>query len=804
MASVGGARRRLARGWCALLSVGILVAACEPRPGVEEREPSDVRGARSTLVASDRVGAGVTEVSAPFGVDRPKAVPKPTAAGPSAVAWDGRQFLVVWRDTRAGSGRMFATRVKPDGTVLDPAGLPLNFGTFLDEGSPNVAFDGQQFVVVWLGETGVHGVHVSTEGAVLRRFSFISGDEVTGRPPALACNPALCLVGFSIFGDDGSIIVVSRVTADGTVLEPSHIALSPGGQRLRVDQPSAAWDGTQFLVAWHDSRGGRPTPDIYGARVLPDGTVLDPGGFPISTAPGAQERPSVVWTGRRFLVVWEDSRGGESDIFGARVRPSGKVDEPEGFPISTAPGEQLAPRLAHIGGRSLVVWEDARGGGLEVRGARVKEDATVEDSGFLVSSGAPPNVGLPAVAAGKDRYFVSFAVRPLTFDVGGELLGTRVERDGDVLDRPPRTLTRSANEQRTPAVAASDEEYLVVWRDFREPAAPGLFAARVEPDGTVRDSRGIRLPAGTEATEAAVASDGRDFLTVWTEPVAGSTALRGARVSRSGSLLDAAGLELVTSAGILSTPRVASSGDGYLVVWADSRDGGSIRGVRVTRGGTVLDPGGFRVSPDAFAVDARVTYDGSQFLVVYATVRPEPGSALFSVRAVRVTEGGSVLDTPSLVLSPERPDDFRREFGLAVASDGRDSLVVWSEGATFSEEGLDLRMKRVTREGTVLEPVDAFVASGPPSQDRPTLTFDGRDYLVAWEEQTRFPDIMGARVSREGRVLERIPLSANPGDDFGPSLASVGGGRSVVFSWEFLLTQETMVYRVQGRVLRGP
>ena len=376
-------------------------------------------------------------------------------------------------------------------------------------------------MVVWLGESGVNGVHVSPEGTVLRRFSLISGDEVAGRPPALACNPALCLVGFSVFGDDGSHIRVSRVRSDGTFPVPRDTTLSPLGEEFRADEPSAAWDGRQFLVAWHDRRGGRHAGHLRGARA-PGRHGLGPGRLPhlrragrAAAARGGVDGPALPRRLGRYA-----GRGGRH-LRSARApgRDGGRAG---GLPRLHRAGGAARPAVAHIGGRSLVVWEDARGGGLEVRGARVKEDATVEDSGFLVSSGGFPFVDLPAVAAGADRYFVSFASRP-NFPVrGGELLGTRVERDGDVKDRPPLILTRSADEQRSPAVAASDEGYLVAWRDFREPAGPALYAARVRPDGTVRDSRGLRLPAGPEASEAAVASDGRDFLVVWSEPVAGA------------------------------------------------------------------------------------------------------------------------------------------------------------------------------------------------------------------------------------------------------------------------------------------
>ncbi len=43
-----------------------------------------------------------------------------------AVAFDGTNYLVVWQDHRIGSGNIFAARVAPSGTVLDPNGFSLD------------------------------------------------------------------------------------------------------------------------------------------------------------------------------------------------------------------------------------------------------------------------------------------------------------------------------------------------------------------------------------------------------------------------------------------------------------------------------------------------------------------------------------------------------------------------------------------------------------------------------------------------------------------------------------------------------
>jgi hypothetical protein len=159
-----------------------------------------------------------------------------------------------------------------------------------------------------------------------------------------------------------------------------------------------AFDGANFLVAWGDDRGGYS--DIYGARVTPQGTVLDPSGFVISQAAGYRYLPALGFDGASFLVVWQDQRGGSYDIYGARVTPQGTVLDSSGIAVSTAANDQWSPAVAFDGAKFLVIWEDYRNNRdtSDIYGARVSPAGSVLDEFPVVTQ--ERNQRYPALASG--------------------------------------------------------------------------------------------------------------------------------------------------------------------------------------------------------------------------------------------------------------------------------------------------------------------------------------------------------------------------------------------------------------------
>lgn len=425
-----GMRRAWLKGLCGSALLGALVVACGP---VSESASPTEEGA---------VGGGET-VGAQSSSRKPLPPERFLARSGPSVAYGSGKFVVVWSDVREGG--VYGARMKPDGTLLDPEGIRLNMS---DErgGAPVVAYDGRNFVVIWNNGEGIFGVRMNPDGRVLGSvFTIIMSDEVAS--PAIACaSKKVCLVTFTSIGDVEATIFFARVMPDGTVIRPP-IGTFLGTAESFAFASSVAWDGNQFMVVWADTIGGVSSPDIYGGRVSADGMILgDSDGFPISTAPGAQRNPDVVWTGKRFLTVWADERMGESRIFGARVRKDTTVDDPAGIPISTS--EAFDPAVAHHNWKSLVVWGAGTSGAAFIAGAMVEEDGDVRDPvGFPIANDLDASF-LPDVALGDNRFLTVYAAGVARDRPPFTIRGNRVKHDTSVSEAT--AFTRSTEEPPSP------------------------------------------------------------------------------------------------------------------------------------------------------------------------------------------------------------------------------------------------------------------------------------------------------------------------------------------------------------------
>ncbi|MBM4032897.1 MAG: hypothetical protein FJ291_14070 [Planctomycetes bacterium] len=121
-------------------------------------------------------------------------------------------------------------------------------------------------------------------------------------------------------------------------------------------------------------------------------------------------------------------------------------------------------------------------------------------------------------------------------------------------------------------------------------------------------------------------------------------------------------------------------------------------------------------------------------------------------------------------------------------------LAVWREGWHGKGGRARVYAARVSPEGKVLDPKGIEVAPSKSGvQEWPRVAFGGGMFLVLWQDfrNERDYDVLAARVSTEGKVLDAEPLAvaAGPRTQALPTVASDGKGFLVV--WQALVGEET-------------
>lgn len=311
-----------------------------------------------------------------------------------------------------------------------------------------------------------------------------------------------------------------RVSGSGLLLDPSGIPISTGTGGQLVG--SVASDGLDYFVVWEDGRAGPSRGRIRGARITASGLVLDPGSIDVSGGAGTgfdrnKLDPAVAFNGTVYLAVWLDQRDATTtggDIYGARVANNGVVLDPDGFPISTAPDSQFQVAVASNGIHFLVVWQDKRNGVDHIFGARVDSGGNVLDPG-----------GIPISTNGAQRYAPSVASDGTDYSVVwqvafGDIFGSRVTAAGSVLDPAGIAIATATGRQVEPAVASNGLNYAVVWEDWRNGDNGGLgkdiFAAGISPAGLVLIPNGVSIgTASGFRGDPQVTSDSSRYLAAW-------------------------------------------------------------------------------------------------------------------------------------------------------------------------------------------------------------------------------------------------------------------------------------------------
>ncbi|HVW24280.1 MAG TPA: MopE-related protein [Polyangiaceae bacterium] len=217
------------------------------------------------------------------------------------------------------------------------------------------------------------------------------------------------------------------------------------------------WTGSVFGLAWEDRRNSDF--EIYFNRLDTMGRKLSPD-LRVTNAPRFSLRPSMVWDGADYIVVWSDTREGDGSglILGQRIDSDGNLIgknielSPQG---ADADGPRLAKGVTELG--LVYNRKDSSGRSLEFR--TISPDLTTLGTPVPVgSSGANSS----DIAWSGDRYVIVWDT--LIANPGPTIRGVAIAPDGTVLV-PERNVTSGASYSRSEALLSLGDRLVLAWSE---------------------------------------------------------------------------------------------------------------------------------------------------------------------------------------------------------------------------------------------------------------------------------------------------------------------------------------------------
>jgi len=390
------------------------------------------------------------------------------------------EAMVVWRDGRNGAPNIYGQPYDNTGT---PAGTNFKVGTRpgnVTEDRPAVSSYHDSLLVIW--QYGYAQWLLSNGTQSGSSFNLQSG-SVLDPDVAVSDSGFFVVWEYSVSGS-GYEIFLKRFNLDGDSIG-QRIIVNDDETSNNQNDPSIAMDMRgNFVVVWDDYRSGSDY-DIYGQLFDASGNKVG-SNFLINDDDASlyQYNPSCAMdSAGNFVVVWEDNRNGDFDIYGQRFDPSGDTTGlGENFLINDDGGSwnQYNPSCGmDKSGNFVASWGDDRDG-LNIYGQIYDNGGNPQWSNFRIDQ-CPGTEGQydPNVSMNENNFIVTWrdnrnatSIYKRRYNNNGTPAGNEM-RVNDV---------DGTRNQQYPAIDMNAAGNVVVtWQDYRIPT--GIYFQRLTANG---------------------------------------------------------------------------------------------------------------------------------------------------------------------------------------------------------------------------------------------------------------------------------------------------------------------------------
>jgi hypothetical protein len=378
-------------------------------------------------------------------------------------------------------------------------------------------------------------------------------------------------------------IYAQRFDSAGLALGPNFKVNDAHGPAWQWGNPSVAIDGSgNFVITWEDNRSGNW--DIYAQRYDSSEAALG-ANFKLNddTTASDQKVPVVATCNAGdFIIVWEDGRDGNPDVYAQRYNNAG-APVGSNFKVSddTFVTWQYSPAIGATGyGDFIIVWEDFRNGNYDIYYQRYDSLGFPSGSNHKVNddSGATwqtyPAISInghgDCVVTWQDQRNGNSDIYAQRYDSSGNKLGINFRVNADV---------GTADQDNSDLDLDDLGNLIVTWTDKSKRSGcqtyPEIFAQRYNPDGSslgsnfkVNDDTGD----ANHSNSSTIVSTSGDFIITWQDTRNHNFDIYAQRYSPSGTPLGTNFMVNDDRAEQLSPDISKSGGSNFVIVWYENRN----------------------------------------------------------------------------------------------------------------------------------------------------------------------------------------------------------------------------------------
>jgi hypothetical protein len=228
------------------------------------------------------------------------------------------------------------------------------------------------------------------------------------------------------------------------------------------------WIGDRYGVAWsdrRDQRAGVANYEVYFNLVGPGGSKIGPD-VRVTDREGFSENPAIAWTGRDFVVVWQDdgmNDAGTNELYARRMNLDGElIGNPVKLSSGTTAGDE-SPAIAWSGRTLGVAWTQGDASTHRIMFRTFDQRLSPMSDPVELTSASISGV-YPTIIWNQSAYVIAFydSDSPLRAVYGG----VRGESAEQIVSTRP--ITSSPRHSRYPTMLPYGDRFLLVWSDDKD------------------------------------------------------------------------------------------------------------------------------------------------------------------------------------------------------------------------------------------------------------------------------------------------------------------------------------------------